>query len=163
MFIFAVIMFLYLMCVSKAIIANLTHQATFNGGIFIPGTGCTQEVCGVQTNDGNALQVLYGKAIIKGGQFEGNIYSMSGDIEIHGCVEHDGERIAGYLLDGNKLDVKFDGQQNNLDIVYDEKVCQGDLSEATDDLTSNAHVVGGAMCNTFAITTCLLVGTMMSL
>lgn len=97
-------------------------------------------VCGVKTDDGNALQVLYGKAIIKGGMFEGNIYSLSGDIEVHGCVKFDGEIITGVLLNGNEIDAKFNGQPNDLQIVYDESVCKNDTpSEAADssDALSN--------------------------
>ena len=116
-------------CVCVASLSSFAYttyyvQAIFYGGKFTPGTGCTLEVCGVLTDDGNALQVLYGKAIIKGGQFEGNIYSISGEIDIHGCVELNEGRITGFLSDGNNIDVRYNGQTNDLTIVYNETVCQ---------------------------------------
>ena len=37
--------------------------ATFNGGRFTPGNGCTIKVCGVQTDNGVALRVIMGEAI----------------------------------------------------------------------------------------------------
>ena len=63
--------------------------ATFNGGKFVPGTGCTMKVCGKVTDDGRALQVVQGTAIVKGGTFEGVLYNMAGTIELHGCVDYD--------------------------------------------------------------------------
>ena len=48
-------------------------------------------------------------------------------------MEYDGERITGVLLDGSKLDVGYVGQENDLEIVYNETVCEeeekGDDSE----------------------------------
>jgi hypothetical protein len=117
---------------------SFATQATFNGGKYTPGTGCTINVCGVQTDDGKVIQILYGKAIIKGGQFNGNIYSMSGDVEIHGCVEFDGERITGYLLDGAKLDVGYEGQASGVQIIFDETVCQDDAPEDADESSDSS-------------------------
>lgn len=87
----------------------------------------------MQTDDGNALQILYGKAIIRGGLWQGNIYSISGDIEVHGCVEFDGESITGTLLDGNKFNVAFVGQPNDVQIVYNETVCVDAAPSEADD------------------------------
>lgn len=131
---YALVKLLLLLCIESLSrrMYTMCMQATFYGGKFTPGTGCTLEVCGVLTEDGNALQVLYGKAIIKGGQFEGKIYSISGDIEVHGCVELNEERITGFLLDGNNIDVGYDGQVNDLSIVYNETVCLGSTAGEAD-------------------------------
>ena len=99
-------------------------EAIFNGGKFVPGTGCTINVCGELTTDGNSLQVLQGRAIVKGGKFFGNFYSDKGTIEVHGCVKYDGEKITGVLLDGSSIDVVFKkkgGEQPM--IVYSDSTC----------------------------------------
>ena len=58
-----------------------------NRGKFVPGTGYTIiETCGVAKDDGVALQVIQGKAIVKGGEFDGIFYNVKGDIEVHSCV-----------------------------------------------------------------------------
>ncbi|KAL3787522.1 hypothetical protein HJC23_013731 [Cyclotella cryptica] len=119
-------------------ILQVGSEVTFYGGKFVPGTGCTRDVCGVPTDDGNSIQLLYGKAIIKGGTFEGNIYSVSGVVEVHGCVEFDGERISGFLLDGSRMDVVYVGDVNDLDIVYDASVCQEELTDVEEPSDSSA-------------------------
>ena len=111
--------------------------ATFNGGRFVPGTGCTVKVCGVATDTGNAIQIIQGKAIVKGGTFEGNFNNLQGDIEIHGCVEYDEEteKITGTLLDGVDIDVLYtqpDGQNQPPAIVYNSEVCR---VQERDDVT----------------------------
>ena len=77
--------------------------ATFNGGKFIAGMG----------RGGNenrvAIHVVQGKAIIKGGTFEGGFYNDRGTIEVHGCVVYDvnSQKIVGVLLDGTDIDVMY--------------------------------------------------------
>ena len=109
-------------------------KATFNGGRFVPGTGCTIKVCGVQTDNGNAIQIIQGEAIIYGGAFDGNIYNLGGDVEVHGCVVHDEEAgtITGTLLDGTDINVKYvqpNGQDRPPSIVYQEDVCPKEETE----------------------------------
>jgi len=110
--------------------------ATFNGGRFVPGTGCTIKVCGTATDDGVALQVIQGKAIVKGGTFEGVLYNLGGDIELHGCVVYaeDTQKITGVLLDGSNIDVMYSQpkDQNGAPvIVYDAEVCPTEAPEST--------------------------------
>jgi len=47
--------------------------------------------CGTATSDGNAIQVLQGEAIIKGGSIDGVLFNAKGKIELHGCVDYDEE------------------------------------------------------------------------
>lgn len=129
-------------------------QVTFNGGKFTPGTGCTLTVCGVQTDDGNAIQILYGKSIIKGGVFEGNIYSISGIIEVHGCVDFDGEMITGYLMDGERIDVKYVGEENDLQIIYNNATCQEDETSANE---VDALLSGVGLCKSWDVAVLSLV------
>jgi len=110
-------------------------KATFNGGRFVPGTGCTIKVCGVKTDNGNAIQIIQGEAIIYGGVFDGNIYNLGGDVEVHGCVEYDEEAgtITGTLLDGSDINVKYvqpNGQNRPPNIVYQEEVCPKEETES---------------------------------
>jgi len=110
-------------------------RATFNGGRFVPGTGCTIKTCGVETDNGNAIQIIQGEAIIYGGAFEGNIYNLGGDVEVHGCVEYDEEAstITGTLFDGSYIDVKYvqpNGQDRQPSIVYLEEVCPKEETES---------------------------------
>lgn len=102
--------------------------ATFNGGKFVPGLGCTIKVCGTATDNGVALQVIEGKAIVKGGNFEGVLYNYSGRIEVHGCVvyDEDAQKITGVLLDGSNIEVNY-GQPKGSNrppvIVYQPELC----------------------------------------
>lgn len=85
-------------------------SVTINGGKFVPGMGCTMKACGTVTDDGVALQVIMGEAIVKGGAFEGVFFNLQGDIELHGsCVEYDqeSETITGRLLDGSEINVSY--------------------------------------------------------
>lgn len=109
-------------------------------------------MCGVQTDDGNSIQILYGKAIIEGGTFEGNIYSVSGLVEVHGCVQFDGERLSGFLLDGSRIDVGYVGEENDLEIVYNDSVCSKNslvsAEEASDSSATPSNGLGRS--NAFA-------------
>ena len=110
-------------------------RATFNGGKFVPGTGCTIKVCGVKTDNGNAIQIIQGEAIIYGGEFDGNIYNLGGNLEVHGCVTYDEEAstITGTLLDGSYIDVKYvqpNGQDRQPSIVYLQEVCPKEETES---------------------------------
>ncbi|KAL7525665.1 hypothetical protein ACHAWF_001460 [Thalassiosira exigua] len=103
-------------------------EAIINGGTFVPGAGCTIKVCGVDTPNGVALHVIQGKAIVRGGSFQGNFYNMGGTIELHGCLEYDEEadKIQGALLDGSVLDVDWaqpKGQSSRPTIVFDKSSC----------------------------------------
>lgn len=95
-------------------------KATFNGGRFVPGTGCSVKVCGTATGSGVALQVIQGEAIVKGGTFEGVFTNVGGDIELHGCVEYDKDtgKITGQLLDGSDINVVYEGNTPPV-IVYE--------------------------------------------
>mmetsp|Transcript_10958 Transcript_10958/g.20041 ORF Transcript_10958/g.20041 Transcript_10958/m.20041 type:complete len:287 (-) Transcript_10958:3679-4539(-) len=111
-------------------------KATINGGKFVPGTGCTIKVCGTATGDGVALQVIQGEAIVKGGTFEGVLFNVGGDIELHGCVEYDQDagKIIGVLLDGSNIDVVYGqpkGQNKPPDIIYRPEVCPPKASAPT--------------------------------
>lgn len=102
--------------------------AEFYGGKFVPGAGCTIKTCGVTTTYGAALRVIQGKAIIKGGTFDGVIYNLAGDVEVHGCVEYDKDvyRLKGVLLDGSEIDVSYSQSKDQIDpptIVYDSSLC----------------------------------------
>lgn len=47
-------------------------------------------------------------------------------------MEYDGDRVTGILEDGSKLNVGYVGQENDLEIVYNETICEeekGDDSE----------------------------------
>ena len=110
-------------------------KATFNGGRFVPGTGCTIKVCGVQTDNGNAIQIIQGEAIIFGGVFDGNFYNLGGDVEVHGCVVYDEEvgTITGTLQDGSYINVKYvqpNGQDRPPNIVYQEEACPKEETES---------------------------------
>mmetsp|Transcript_31327 Transcript_31327/g.66673 ORF Transcript_31327/g.66673 Transcript_31327/m.66673 type:complete len:288 (+) Transcript_31327:68-931(+) len=100
-------------------------RAVINGGKFVPGTGCTVKACGTATGDGNALQVVQGEAIIKGGTFEGVLYNVGGDIALYGCVKFDKEtaKISGVLRDGSPIDIVYKGQKTLPSITYESKVC----------------------------------------
>ena len=112
-------------------------KATFNGGKFVPGTGCTIKTCGVDDDDGKALQVAKGEADIKGGTFEGVIYNLDGKVRVHGCVEYDDDtqQIKGVLLDGSRIDVAYEqpnGQNSPPDIVYESNVCPNNQPGSTE-------------------------------
>jgi len=80
------------------------------------------------TGDGNAIQVLQGEAIIKGGSIDGVLFNSKGKIEVHGCVEYDDDakKIVGVLLDGSSIDAVYEG--NRLpDIIYYPEVCEATL------------------------------------
>lgn len=114
--------------------------ATFNGGKFVPGLGCTIKVCGTTTDNGVALQVIEGEAIVKGGNFEGVLYNYSGRIEVHGCVVYDkgAQKITGVLLDGSNIEVNY-GQPKGSDrppvIVYQPELCPKEAPDSP--LSSN--------------------------
>lgn len=114
-------------------------RATFDGGTIVAGRGCSQEVCGV-SNNGNAIKVVMGEVIVKGGMFDGDFYNLQGLIQIYGCVkieeEEDGRmRIKGVLSDDSAINVAYVGEQEQLEIVYDESVCPPTVA-AADDATS---------------------------
>lgn len=70
---------------------------------------------------------------------------------MHGCVEFDGEdSIAGVLLDGNKFEVGFVGQPNDLQIVYNDTVCMNDVPDEAGD-PSDGPSNGAALYNPFMI------------
>ena len=107
--------------------------ATFLGGQIIAGKGCNQEICGVI--DGYAIKVIQGRAVIKGGMFQGEFYNLQGSIQIYGCVKFydkdentdpiydDGKsRIMGVLSDGSDINVVYVGDDKP-EIVYDELAC----------------------------------------
>jgi len=106
-------------------------RATFDGGTIVAGRGCSREVCGVSNTNGNAIKVVMGEVIVKGGMFDGDFYNLQGSIAVYGCVaiideeeEEDGQRrIKGVLSDGNVIDVAYVGKEKQLEIVYDESVC----------------------------------------
>jgi len=103
-------------------------RATFDGGTIVAGRGCSREVCGVSNTNGNAIKVVMGEVIVKGGMFDGDFYNLQGSIAVYGCVaiidEEDGQRrIKGVLSDGNVIDVAYVGEEKQLEIVYDESVC----------------------------------------
>ena len=78
-------------------------------------------ICGV-SNNGNAIKVVMGEVIVKGGSFDGDFYNLQGSIQIHGCVEiveteDDGRRttfIKGVLSDGSDIDVAYVGEKSVL-------------------------------------------------
>jgi len=111
-------------------------EAVFKGGVFTPGAGCTVQVCGQPTSTGNSVQVLNGKATVMGGKFNGNFFCDQCDIEIHGCVELKNGKITGNLLDGSRIDVVYDGSENDVIIVYDDSVCP-EKQEETSSATKN--------------------------
>ena len=88
--------------------------------------------CGTATSDGNAIQVLQGEAIIKGGSIDGVLFNAKGKIELHGCVDYDEEtnKIAGVLLDGSNIDAVYDGN-GSPSIIYDPKACPQETSSST--------------------------------
>ena len=56
-------------------------------------------------------------------------------------MEYDGERITGVLLDGSKLDVGYVGQENDLEIIYDETVCEeGEKGDDSEPLNGANHL-----------------------
>lgn len=116
-------------------------KAIFNGGRFVPGTGCDIRVCGTATADGVAVQVIEGEAIIRGGTFEGVLYNYGGNIELYGCVEYDVDmgKITGTLLDGSNVDVIYDdaGRSKPPSIVYQPEVCQQTASASGEDTPEN--------------------------
>lgn len=117
--------------------------ATFNGGTFVPGTGCSTKVCGVYVDGGNAIQILQGKAIIYGGTFEGDIYNIQGDLELHGCIEYDAdsEHITGTLNDGSEIDVAYaqpKGQNRPPSIIYNEDACPTKETSSSESAQTNA-------------------------
>mmetsp|Transcript_12175 Transcript_12175/g.17508 ORF Transcript_12175/g.17508 Transcript_12175/m.17508 type:complete len:288 (-) Transcript_12175:108-971(-) len=115
-------------------------RATFDGGTIVAGRGCSQEVCGV-SNNGNAIKVVMGEVIVKGGMFDGDFYNLQGSIQIYGCVAIDDEkkdedgrmRIKGVLSDGSSIDVAYVGEEEQLEIVYDESVCPPAVAAPTID------------------------------
>jgi len=110
-------------------------KATFDGGTkIVAGKGCSQEVCGV-SNNGNAIKVIMGEVIVKGGMFDGDFYNLQGSIQIYGCVKVRDGRIEGVLSDGSAIDVAYVGEEEQLEIVYDESVCPA-AALTIDDPTS---------------------------
>merc|ERR1712238_179219 len=99
-------------------------RVVINGGTFVPGKGCTIKVCGTATGDGNALQILNGEAIIKGGIIGGVLFNSKGNIELHGCVEYDedSKKVVGVLLDGSNIDAVYEGS-GRPSIVYLPEMC----------------------------------------
>mmetsp|Transcript_19181 Transcript_19181/g.40179 ORF Transcript_19181/g.40179 Transcript_19181/m.40179 type:complete len:279 (-) Transcript_19181:148-984(-) len=125
-------------------------KAIINGGKFVPGTGCTVEVCGTNHADGVALQVIQGEAVIKGGSIEGVIVNMKGDIELHGCVEYDEEagKITGVLLDGSNIDVVYKSEGRRPTIISLPEVCE----DETGTRARGPENGGGSTINHVALT-----------
>ncbi|KAL9184414.1 hypothetical protein ACHAXT_002500 [Thalassiosira profunda] len=105
-------------------------KAFFEGGRFVPGYGCDASVCGPNKDDGVALRVIQGEAIVSGGSFEGAVHNVDGTIEVQGCgLEYDEElgTITGFLTDGSEIDVEY--QQPSGQIIppvirnFDDKAC----------------------------------------
>eukprot|EP00970_Alexandrium_tamarense_P007236 scaffold1289_cov188-Alexandrium_tamarense.AAC.10 len=124
-------------------------MAIIYGGTFTPGTGCSVKVCGEQTTDGNSLQILDGKAAVRGGQFNGNFYSLKGTIEVYGCVEFDGEQITGVLSDGTTIDVTYVGSESDLKLMYSNTTCPEPAKQAETEpsnaATSKSSLVAVAL------------------
>lgn len=124
---------------------------TIDGGKFTPGTGCSSKVCGKATDNGVALQVIEGKAIVKGGMFEGNFYNFGGDIEVHGCVKYDKEAgtITGVMLDGSEIDVVYTqpaGQDRRPTIVDYPDLCKTPSSDPAPSSSGHkAHAISLSM------------------
>ncbi|KAL7454128.1 hypothetical protein ACHAWC_005770 [Mediolabrus comicus] len=125
--------------------------ATFLGGQIVAGKGCNKEICGVV--DGYALKVIQGRAVIKGGVFQGEFYNLQGSIQIYGCVTfHDKDdenddgrsRIKGVLSDGSVINVVYVGDDEP-EIIYDELVCPPpDATEAAASASDTSSSVGRA-------------------
>mmetsp|Transcript_33965 Transcript_33965/g.69226 ORF Transcript_33965/g.69226 Transcript_33965/m.69226 type:complete len:280 (+) Transcript_33965:74-913(+) len=126
-------------------------KATFDGGTIVAGKGCSQEVCGVSYN-GNAIKVIMGEVIVKGGMFDGDFYNLQGSILIYGCVEVRDGRIEGVLSDGSVIDVAYVGEEEQLEIVYDESVCPA-AAPTIDDPTSGIESVRSFTLVLVSITT----------
>jgi hypothetical protein len=47
-------------------------------------------------------------------------------------VDFDGEMITGYLMDGERIDVKYVGEENDLQIIYNNATCQEDETSANE-------------------------------
>ena len=143
-------------------------KATFAGGTIVAGRGCNPEVCGV-SNNGNAIKVVMGEVIVKGGLFDGDFYNLQGSIQIHGCVEiveieEDGRRttyINGVLSDGSDIDVAYVGEENQLDIVQDDAACPS-VPIAVDPSTSGAELDSVGKKNSLVLVT-VSVGVIISL
>lgn len=114
-------------------------RAVFAGGVVVAGRGCSREVCGVSYN-GNAIKVIMGEVIVKGGSFDGDFYNLQGDMAVYGCVELKDGRIVGVLSDGSEIDVAYVGEEQGLEIVYDDSVCRSSavVPETTTDPTSGS-------------------------
>lgn len=122
--------------------------ATFNGGRFTAGMGCRDDVCGIASVDGIALHVIQGKAVVKGGTFEGSFYNERGQIEVHGCVVYDDEtrKIVGVLLDGSDIDVLYrqpTGQNSPPNITLNYTSC----AESSKTITVSALTTGITVTN----------------
>ncbi len=74
-------------------------------------------------------------------------------VEVHGCMEFDGERIHGVLLDGSRMDVVYVGDKNDLDIVYDDAVCREDFVGVEEEAggSSATSSSGSGLANSFAL------------
>lgn len=118
--------------------------ASFNGGRFAAGTGCRDDVCGIASVDGVALHVIQGKAVVKGGTFEGSFYNERGHIEVHGCVVYDDDtrKIVGVLLDGSDIDVLYrqpTGQNLPPNITMNYTLC----TESSKTITASSALTTG--------------------
>jgi hypothetical protein len=135
-------------------------KATFEGGVYVAGKGCSPEVCGVTSYNGNAINVIMGEVIVKGGTFDGDFYNLKGSIQILGCVEYKNGRINGVLSDGSVIDVAYVGEKQP-DIVYSASVCPA--TPATADPTSRVgpgrsfslSLVLASMTVSLAVVVCL--------
>lgn len=108
---------------SAIIVANLGAEVVIHGGSFAPGKGCSFNTCGTVTEDGDCIQVLQGKVVIKGGSFSGNFDVVSGEVVIHGCVENENKRITGFLADGSGINIPHTSCDNCIKIEYMADAC----------------------------------------
>lgn len=135
--------------------------ATFNGGKFVAGTGCSVKVCGVAVDDGVALHVIQGKAVVKGGTFEGVFENISGEIQLHGCVVYneDTEVISGVLADGSEINVVYKqpkGQNGKPVIVYEPSVCPQKAPESPPNKGRKTAMVAKLVLACVGVLGCIL-------
>ena len=153
----------------RGIAVEILHNrtiVTFNGGKFNAGEGCKDDVCG---ENGVSVHVVRGKAIVKGGTFEGGFYNDRGDIEVHGCVVYNdnSQTIVGVLLDGSNIDVAYrqpTGQNIQPNITLSYSSCpESNQVTFTSALTAGITVTNPILwiCLTFGLG--FVVGVMLAL
>ena len=119
-------------------------MAVFTGGEIVAGKGCSREICGVDNSNGNAVKVIMGEVVIMGGRFDGDFYNLQGVIRLFGCVElrDDGRSIGGVLSDGSEIDVVYVGEEEGLEIEFDESMCPA--NDVVDPTASSSAGAGAA-------------------